>query len=290
MKRTPFTVPTGSGPLSGWVAGEGPRVLAVHGGPGMNYDYLDDAVLELAARYQVATFQQRGLAPSTRQGEFTVAEAVTDIEAVLDGLGWETAYLVGHSWGGHLVFHAACAIPDRLAGVLSVDPLGAVGDGGTEAFGTEMLARVPEAARERARLLDEKDTAGTATPEEELEAFSLFWASYFADPSAAPSMPHVDFAAQANQRLWADLTVRLPELESSLPLITVPFGVLVGELSPMPSSAGTDSAERIPGAWSHIEPGAGHFVWHEAPGCLLAAMDRLAAGLGEAEPSLTRGR
>ena len=136
------------------------------------------------------------------------------------------------------MFHAAIAIPDRFAGVLSVDPLGAVGDGGMEAFGAEMLARVPEADRERARLLDEKDTAGTATPEEELEAFSLFWASYFADPPAAPPMPHVKFSQPANQGLWADLMVRLPELESSLPSITVPFGVIVGEVSPMPPSAG----------------------------------------------------
>ena len=153
----------------------------------MSYDYLDDAVAELAARYQVATYQQRGLAPSTEQGEFTVAEAVADIAAVLDGLGWETAYLMGHSWGGHLVFHAAAGIPERLAGVLSVDPLGAVGDGGAEAFGAEMLARVPEADRERARTLDEKDTAGEATPEERHEAFALFWPSYFADPAAAPA-------------------------------------------------------------------------------------------------------
>jgi pimeloyl-ACP methyl ester carboxylesterase len=244
----------------------------------MNYDYLDDAVAELAARYQVATFQQRGLAPSTEQGEFTVAEAVADIAAVLDGLGWETAYLMGHSWGGHLVFHAATGIPERLAGVLSVDPLGAVGDGGAEAFGAEMLARVPEADRERARTLDDKDTAGESTPEEDLEAFSLFWPSYFADPGAAPSLPPVAFSQPAKQGLWADLQARLPELESSLPSIAVPFGVIVGELSPMPPSAGTESADRIPDAWSHVEPGAGHFVWYEAPGCLLASMDRLVAG------------
>jgi pimeloyl-ACP methyl ester carboxylesterase len=69
----------------------------------------------------------------------------------------------------------------------------------------------------------------------------------------------------------------LPELEASLASITVPFGVVVGELSPMPPSAGTDSAERIPGAWSYVVPGAGHFVWHEAPGSLVAGMDRLVA-------------
>ena len=277
MERSAFTADTPSGRLSGWVTGTGPRVLAIHGGPGMNYDYLDDAVVELASRYQVATFQQRGLTPSTERGEFTVAEAVADVAAVLDRLGWETAYLMGHSWGGHLVFHAAARIPERLAGVLSVDPLGAIGDGGAEAFTAEMLARVPEPLRERTRVLDEKDTAGESTPEEDLEAFSLFWPSYFADPDAAPSMPPVRFSRPANQGLWADLQARLPELESSLPSITVPFGVIVGELSPMPPSAGTQSAERIPGAWAHVEPGAGHFVWHEAPGCLLAAMDRLVA-------------
>jgi pimeloyl-ACP methyl ester carboxylesterase len=277
VQRTPFTVPTAAGELTGWAAGEGPPVLAVHGGPGMNYDYLDAAVLELAARYHVATFQQRGLAPSTLDGDFTVAEAVADIAAVLDGLGWDSCYLMGHSWGGHLAFHAAAAIPGRLAGVLSVDPLGAVGDGGMGVFGREMLGRVPADVRERARALDEKDTAGTATPEEQHEVFSLVWPSYFAQPAAAPPLPHVEFSQPANQGLFADLGARLPGLELSLPAITVPVGVLVGELSPMPPTAGTDSAERIPGAWSHVVPGAGHFVWHEEPGCLLAAMDRLVA-------------
>jgi pimeloyl-ACP methyl ester carboxylesterase len=276
MERTEFTVDTANGGLSGWVSGDGPRVLAVHGGPGMSYNYLDDAVAELATKYQVATFQQRGLAPSTEDGAFTVPEAVADLVAVLDGLGWDTAYLMGHSWGGHLVFHAGVAIPERLDGVLAVDPLGAVGDGGMAAFGAEMAARVAEESRERARELDEKDMAGEATPEESREALSLFWPSYFAEPAAAPPMPPVEFSQPANLGLFGDLFARLPELESSLPSITVPFGVLVGELSPMPPTAGADSAARIPGAWSYVVPGAGHFIWHESPGSLVAAMDRLA--------------
>jgi pimeloyl-ACP methyl ester carboxylesterase len=277
MERNPFAVATPSGQLSGWATGTGPRVLAIHGGPGLNYDYLDDVVTELAARYTVATFQQRGLEPSTEQGEFTVAEAVADVAAVLDGLGWDAAYLMGHSWGGHLVFHAAAAIPERITGVLSVDPLGAVGDGGAAAFGAEMLARVPEADRDRAHMLDEKDDAGVSTPEDALEALSLFWPSYFAEPAAAPEMPRVKIAQAASRGLWADLRARLPELEASLSSVTVPVGVIVGERSPMPPSAGIESAERIPGAWSHVEPGAGHFIWYEAPGCVLAGMDRLVA-------------
>jgi hypothetical protein len=40
VERTRFSVAAERGELAGWVSGEGPRVLAVHGGPGMNYDYL----------------------------------------------------------------------------------------------------------------------------------------------------------------------------------------------------------------------------------------------------------
>jgi pimeloyl-ACP methyl ester carboxylesterase len=285
MERTTFEVATSTGALSGWVSGDGPRVLAIHGGPGMSYTYLDDAVAEVATRYRVATFQQRGLAPSTNHGAFTLAEAVADVVAVLDGLEWESAYLMGHSWGGHLVFHAAGAAPERLDGVLSVDPLGAVGDGGLEAFGAELRARVREADRTRLRELDEKEEADRLTPEESLESFSLAWPSYFADPPAAPPMPPVEFDQAANEGLFTDLMARLPELEASLPSITVPVGVLVGERSPMPVSAGVDTALRIPGAWTHVEPGAGHFPWIEAPGCLVTAMDRLVAGAPSNTPT-----
>jgi pimeloyl-ACP methyl ester carboxylesterase len=290
MERVPFTITTSTGDLVGWAAGEGASVLAIHGGPGLEYSYLDPAVVELADRYRVATFQQRGLAPSTARGEFTVAEAVADIVAVLDGLGWDTAYLMGHSWGGHLVLHAAAAVPDRLRGVLSVDPLGAVGDGGAASFGAELVGRIPEGHRERALALMEKDDAGLSTPEEDNEALSLVWPSYFADPAAAPPFPTVAYSQEANRGLWGDVVVRLPELEAALPSITVPVGVLVGERSPIPTTAGTDSAARIPEAWAHVEPGAGHFVWHEAPGCVLAAMDRLVGDVSRPTRRTSRTR
>jgi proline iminopeptidase len=278
MKRTPFTAATPTGALTGWVAGEGPPVLALHGGPGLNYDYLDPVVEEIAAGHRVATFQQRGLAPSTAEGEFTIAEALADVVAVLDELGWETAHLMGHSWGGHLALHAAVAIPERLAGVLAIDPQGAVGDGGYSEFVAELVARMPDANRPRFLELEAKEDAEGLTPEEDLEQLGLVWPSYFAEPSAAPPMPPTSVAQAPYEGLVTDLNTRLPELETSLPSIRVPVGVIVGERSPMPPRAGVDTAERIPAAWCHVEPGAGHFVWVEAPGAVLSAMDRLSHG------------
>ena len=202
---------------------------------------------EVAVRHRVATFQQRGLSPSALEGEFTIAEAVADIVAVLDALGWDTAYLMGHSWGGHLGFHAAAAIPERLAGVLAVDPLGAVGDGGAAAFGAELVARLKDESRPRIDELAAKEEAEGLSLDEEMEQLRLLWPSYFADPATAPEMPPVRMAQGSSEGLWGDLVARLPELEAALPSITVPVGVLVGEGSPMPTTAGADTAERIPG-------------------------------------------
>ena len=275
MEQTRFTAATPTGELGGWVTGEGPPVLVLHGGPGLGYEYLDVVVAELAVRYRVATFQQRGLSPSVVEGEFTIAEAVADIAAVLDALGWDTAYLFGHSWGGHLAFHAAAAIPDRLDGVLSVDPLGAVGDGGAEAFGAELVARLREESRPRAEELNAKEEAEGVSLDEEVEMLRLLWPSYFADPATAPEMPPIRMYQGSNAGLWGEVVAHLPGLEASLPSLTTPVGVLVGEGSPMPTTAGTDTADRIPGAWSYVVPGAGHFVWIEAHGAVLAGMDRL---------------
>ncbi len=255
-------------------------MVLLHGGPGMDAAYMDPAAEELAASYRAVPYQQRGLAPSTVEGPFTIAQALADIEAVLDHFGWERVYVVGHSWGGHLAFHAAVSLPHRLLGVLSVDPLGAVGDGAAQAFGEAMMARLPDEVRDRVRDIDEREMRGEATEAETVENWELLWPSYFADPANAPPPPKMVMSMAAHAGLWADLNAALPGLEAALPSITVPLGVVVGAQSPMPpDQAGLASAERVPGAWGWSVPGAGHFVWHESPGCLLAAMDRLTAGI-----------
>jgi pimeloyl-ACP methyl ester carboxylesterase len=279
MSRRDFEAPVRNGVLRGWVDGDGPRVLLLHGGPGMSFTYMDEVADELLDGYHVATYQQRGLAPSSLDGPFDVATHVEDIGGVIDALGWERATLVGNSWGGHLALHAAVALGNRLDGVLCIDPLGAVGDGGEKEFEAAMFARTPADVREKAEALDARAMAGEGTPEDALESLRLVWPAYYADWTAAHEMPStMTLSVDAYPQTFGSLHEELPRLSAALPSVTVPVGFLAGGSSPMPVTASTDTAAAIPGAWTEVVQDAGHFLWLEKPGRVRAALDRLAAG------------
>jgi pimeloyl-ACP methyl ester carboxylesterase len=277
---TEFTT-NDDGPLiAGRRAGSGPPVLLLHGGPGLGFDYLRDLADELAEENDVAWYQQRGQEPSAAEGPYTVAADVGDAGRVLDALGWERAYVVGHSWGGHLALHVAEAMPERLLGVLAVDPLGSIGDGRWPEFDEEIFRRTPEAMRDRARELDELATAGELDEELSLEGMRLVWPAYFADPDSAPPMPELQIAPDRSAEMIPSILAELPTLEAGLPQIRVPVGFVHGSKSPMPIGASTDAADRIPGAWVEVVEGAGHFIWVEAPGAVRAALRRLTGNSG----------
>ena len=278
--RTPvwaeFTTHDGGPLIAGRRAGSGPPVLLLHGGPGLGFDYLRDLADELAQENDVAWYQQRGQEPSAADGPYTVAADVGDAGRVLDALGWEKAYVVGHSWGGHLALHVAEAMPERLLGVLAVDPLGSVGDGRWPEFDEEMFRRTPEDVRERAREIDElvdgrqgRRRAGARGDAPRLARVLR------RSRDTRRRCPSCEWRARARREMVPSIMAELPALEAGLPGIRVPVGFVHGSRSPMPLAASTDAAERIPGAWVEVVEGAGHFVWVEAPGAVRTALRRL---------------
>jgi pimeloyl-ACP methyl ester carboxylesterase len=275
MHGTAIEASTASGTIRGWVrtgTGAG-RALLLHGGPGLDHDYMDGLDDDIGTRWTVASFQQRGLAPSTEDGPFDLATALTDITAVLDALGWDRAVLAGHSWGGHLALHAAVTLADRCQGVLCLDPLGGVGDGGLAAFSAELMARTPEEGRRRCEQIDE-EAGDTPSAEQGLEQLGILWPAYFADPQAVPPF-HARMSVPANLGLFESLQALLPDLEDSMSSVTTPLGILMGGRSPMPVTAGSDVVDRVPGSWLEVVEGGGHCFWLERPGAVAPALGRL---------------
>jgi pimeloyl-ACP methyl ester carboxylesterase len=269
------------GTIAGWETGSGPALLFLHGGPGMN-DYgrlLSDEV----AAWRFISFQQRGITPSTTVGPFTVEQHVADAIAVLDERGVDKAIVLGHSWGAHLALHLAVMQPHRVAGLVIVDGLGVIGDGGAAELAAALKARLEPATAQKMRDILEEQGDSAPTDDFVARQFSFLWASYFADPANAPAPPELRFSAVTNVATMASVREHLADgFAASLRSVSVPVISVLGAQSPMPVSQGEETAVIIPNAEVRVIPKAGHLPWHEKPGCVAAALADVTrrAGLG----------
>jgi len=270
-----FVAVTSDGPIVGTTRGSGPPLLFLHGGPAIS-DYVQLISAELEG-WRSVSYQQRGLAPSATAGPFTIERHVADAVAVLDTVKLGPVVVVGHSWGGHLALHLALARPDLVTGLVIVDPLGAVGDGGVADMGQNLGTRLlPESVAEYAEVAG-RLAGPDPTDADMIVSLALLWPGYFADPPTAPPIPsfmraspgpYVATFASVAEHLAAGFGDKLREL-------AVPAVFVLGASSPMPPSQGELTAALLPASEVRVIPDAGHLPWHERPGCLRAALDRV---------------
>lgn len=258
------------------ISGDGPDLLCLHGGPGLS-DYvamLDDEI----DGWRRISYTQRGLAPSPTAGPFTVAQHVADAVTVLDELGLEDVVVLGHSWGGFLAAALAMEHPDRVRGLLLIDPLGIVGDGGYERFEAAMVARTPEEGRAKAEELDQRAMAGEGTEADALESLRLVWPAYFNDVGSAPPMPDdLRLSVACYSGTFEDLLSLLAsgELPGRAAAYAGPVEIVYGLGSPIPVETSIETAAAFPNGRATGVPEAGHFPWVEQPGCVADGLVRL---------------
>jgi proline iminopeptidase len=274
--REQFAVETDAGIISGSVGGDGRDLLLIHGGPGLS-DYMGILDDELTG-WRTIRYQQRGIAPSAIDGPFDVEQHVADALAVLDELNVEHVVVLGHSWGGHLALQVALADPERVQAVLVVDGLGSTGYGGAPELGAELRRRLPDNA---VAILDDIDlrlSEPDATDDDALQSILLLWPSYFADPSDWLPLPldtRVSLSCSVGTFGSAAAGISDGSFAERLRRLAAPVVVLVGEKSPLPNTAGEETAALAPSGEFTVIPGAGHLPWYEQPGCVAKALTRV---------------
>lgn len=275
---TEFAVEVDGGRIAGWCAGSGPPALVLHGGPGLS-DVTEGLADELADRFTTIRYQQRGLPPTTVEEPYSVETSVADALAVLDGLRIDRAWAVGHSWGAHLAMHLAVAAPDRVLGLVAIDALGAIPDGGEADLERNLTERLPADVAAQVDELDARLLRGEGTPEDGLEMMRLVWPFYFGDPGRSGPMPEVEMNPEAYTDTWISVREHFEQatLERGLPRLDLPALFVAGGASPIPAERSRESAALVRGARLEVLDGLGHMPWMERPGSIrraVAALDR----------------
>lgn len=79
----------------------------------------------LAERFTVAALDLRGHGGSawSEPAAYRAADYAADIVAVLDGLGWRSPLVMGHSLGGYVGAYLAARHPDRVGALVIIDTM-----------------------------------------------------------------------------------------------------------------------------------------------------------------------
>jgi pimeloyl-ACP methyl ester carboxylesterase len=214
---------------------------------------------------------------------YTLADLTDDVVAVLDALGWATAYLLGASEGGMLAQATATYHPDRVAGLISVS---ATPTSSPLVNRPKLLANL-KAFRAMHRTSTDREAEGQK------------WVDVFrAVGSPGYPLDEAHWREFGRQAFDHGLTpagyVRVPaaifaagDRRRELAAVSCPTLVIHGEADPMCSvRGGRATAEAIPGARLVTYPGMGHDLPRELWPAMLDEVSALAA---RAEADTARG-
>lgn len=210
------------------------------------------AVVPLLARsLRVLTYDLRGHGESDHGPAGTDAH-VRDLAALLEGLDWAPAHVVGGSFGGRIALALAAERPDLVRSVSVHEP-----------SLLELLDdSIPEARAARAALQEARDRVGAG----ELEAGARRFAEGLAfGPGAWARLPEATRATFVRHaRRWLEESDADPpgfarELLARLAAFDPPALVTSGEASPLPFPLVADRvAAALPNAARRVLPGTGH--------------------------------
>lgn len=253
------------------VIGRGEPLVVVHGGPGMGHDYLSGPFSQLADRYRLVFYDQRG---NGRSDEFapgqkvTVDDLVNDLEALRKDLGLDRINLAGQSWGAIIAIKYTASHPDRVGKLLLLEP--APGSSAAlPVFVQRIRDRLSAEDREALAALD-GNPASRSDPELYKRATNIRFKAYYFDP-AKQDLAKMDYMDAARVRKWAQSSAMFGpylsdfDLYDTMKAITCPVLIVKGYDDVIPNDSIERMAAVMPQARLHLLEKCGHFAHVEKP-------------------------
>lgn len=106
--------------------GVGDPVIILSGGPGANYQQMEEVAMNVGKTHRAILLEQRGTGRSIPEPydstTINLKEAHADLNRLLDKLNLKEAQFLGHSWGAMLAMSFASEFPDRVTSLILVSP------------------------------------------------------------------------------------------------------------------------------------------------------------------------
>ncbi len=289
--------------------GSGPRVLVIHGGPGIPIRAPWDALAPLEASFTFELYDQRGCGRSTRpvakmepgfsgmkklERSLGLGVQVADIERIRRILGEEQLTIVGHSFGAFLASLYAAEFPERVRALALVAPAAALklpAEGGG-LFGTVRTllpeSRRPDFDRYLARLFDFRHLASRT--DAELSQLNTELIPFYREALQAHGLPGPQGTGTPPPGWVGGFMVhamylsmgREHDYRPALTKVTAPALVLHGGRDLQSEAESMSYAEAIPNARFRVIAQAGHFIFDDAPEEFAAAVGELLRSAGDA--------
>jgi pimeloyl-ACP methyl ester carboxylesterase len=253
--------------------GSGPTLVCHPGGPGLPGAELAD-LAGLGDSLELVLLEPRGTGRSTQPADpsaYDLEHYVADLEELRTHLGQERIDLLGFSHGGMVAMAYAAAHPQRTGCLLLVATLAHRDEALDDEMERGLAERQGQPWFDDARAALAEEEAGHFENDEALARnLARQWPLYFGRygereqafvQTLAGLVPNADALRRFNGDVWPSF-----DLRPALARIEAPTLIVAGERDFVaPPAAAQAVADAVAGSELVVVPGAGHFVFVEAP-------------------------
>ena len=237
-------------------AGDGFPVVLCHGYTGSHYDWALQIPM-LARQYRVVAMDHRGHGLSEAplsSSDYSIPTFSRDVGALLEHLGIEKCYLVGHSMGGFIALQFVVDYPQLVDALILVGTGPAVGDASEQ---NEVARKLHQIAR--------TDGLDAAFEYEVLHnPFTRQYLDKYPDRREIAKQTLLNTSVEGYVCAW-EAIMEWQGVVERIGEIIAPTLILVGEEDSAFLGSSKVMAETILSAQLRVIPGVGHSPQEEAP-------------------------